>query len=549
MTAKPQANDCVDSVGEALGALSSVVGVEHVCADGGTLDRYGRSGMPEGTMPMAVVSPGSTQQVRRVVEIAARFGLKLYPISRGKNWGYGAACAPTPGQVIVDLGRMNRVLEVDRELAYAVIEPGVTQGQLWEHLQHHAPDLWMDATGAGPEASVVGNTLDRGFGHTRYGDHFLHTCGMEVVLADGRVLNTGYGHYANAKAGRVYRYGVGPSLDGLFAQSNFGIVTRIGIWLIPRPEAFCGYFFQSQREEDLERLVDAMAALRRQGLLQTAIHIANDLRVISSRTRYPWQRTGGRTPLPEEVRAALRREYGIGAWSGCGAISGTRGSVAAVKKAVKGALRGFEVKFLDDGRLAMARRLRRWLSAVGIGGRFGALLDVVEPLYGLLQGRPSIEHLRGAAWRVRGEVAGLGEEDGALAIDPLDCHAGLMWVSPVAPAKGTSAREVMRLIEPIYQRYGFEALVTFTIITERAMCCVTNLAFDKRDTEETARAGRCYDTLMTVLIDAGYVPYRTSVHGARKLGRGSSVFWDVRSQLKRAMDPRGILAPGRYEPQ
>ena len=93
----------------------------------------------------------------------------------------------------------------------------------------------MDATGAGLDASLVGNTLDRGFGHTPYGDHSATACGMEIVLADGSVLNTGYSHIENAKAKYCYRYGIGPFLDGLFQQSNYGIVTKIGLWLMPEP--------------------------------------------------------------------------------------------------------------------------------------------------------------------------------------------------------------------------------------------------------------------------------------------------------------------------
>ena len=124
--------------------------------------------------------------------------MPVYPISCGKNWGYGDACAPAAGSAILDLGRMNRILEVNRELAYCVIEPGVTQGQLFNYLRDNKTGLWMDATAAGPESSLVGNTADRGFGHTRYGDHFLTCSGMEIVLADGRVLNTGFGHFRMA---------------------------------------------------------------------------------------------------------------------------------------------------------------------------------------------------------------------------------------------------------------------------------------------------------------------------------------------------------------
>src|SRR5258708_11524497 len=198
------------------------------------------------------------------------------------------------------------------------MEAGATQGQTRQHLTDDKKKVRSDAAGAGPDASVVGNILERGFGHTGYGDRIQSVCGMEVALADGRVLNTGFGHYANAKAHRTHRHGIGPSLDGVFAQSNFGVVTRVGIWLMPEPEDFTAFFFFAPKHDDLADLIDRLAPLRMQGLLQSTIHIGNDLRVISGRMHYPWERTAGRTPLPADVRAALRKEFHMGAWNGGG---------------------------------------------------------------------------------------------------------------------------------------------------------------------------------------------------------------------------------------
>ncbi len=541
----PQLQNAIDAWQQALGP-------PHVAVDPAALARYARTtapGIPQSPAPHpgpdsgpgAILFPDSTAQVQDIVRIAAQYGVPVYPISRGKNWGYGDANPPTPGQVIVDLQRMNRIIEVNPELAYAVIEPGVTQQQLSDYLTQHGHDLWMDSTGAGPQASLVGNTLDRGFGHTRYGDHFLNTCGMEVVLADGRILNTGFGHYPNAQAHRVYRYGVGPFLDGLFGQSNFGIVTQIGLWLMPKPEAFCAYFFSAPNDADLADLVDHLAKLRLAGLLQSTLHIANDLRAVSARTRYPWDLTGGQTPLPRAVRLKLRQQYGLGAWNGIGAVYGTAESVRVVKQAVRQALRGYRVKFLDDRRLSHAKRLRSLLGKIGLGRGLGELIDLVEPVYGLLKGVPSDEPLAGVSWRVR-------DAGPPKPIDPLDQHAGLMWVSPVLPTSGQAAQEVVTLIEPIYKKHGFEPLVTFTMITDRAMVCVSNLSFDQRQPQETRSAQACYDELMAALIANGYIPYRTGPGGYAKLVGEGSVFWSVAGQLKAMLDPHGIIAPGRYLP-
>ncbi|MEX0886352.1 MAG: FAD-binding protein, partial [Phycisphaeraceae bacterium] len=471
-------------------------------------------------------------------------GLKLHPVSRGCNWGYGDAAPPGPGQAVLDLSSMNRILEVNAELGYAVIEPGVSQGQLWQYLKDRGLPYTIDATGAGPGASFVGNTLDRGFGHTRYGDHFLTACGMEIVLGDGRILRTGFAHYDNARAQHVYPYGVGPFLDGLFAQSNLGIVTRLGVWLAPEPEAFCAFFFQSSdAEHGLAEMVERLAPLRRQGVITSAVHIANDLRLISARARYPWDRAGGRTPLPDDVRQAMARELGVSAWTGAGAIAGPAGVVAATRKLVKRALRGQRVMFFTDRRLAWLDRVGRGLGAVGRGEGLREQLAGLKGVYALLRGEPNGHALAGTLWRVR------DARSREAVTDPLDRHAGLMWCSPVLPMTGEAAQQVRRIMEPVYAAHGFEAFSTYTMINERAMICVSNLYFDRREPDEAERARACYDELTTRLMDAGYPPYRTGPAGYGKLGRGSGwSYWDVVAQLKATLDPDGVISPGRYEP-
>lgn len=520
-----------------------LIGEPHVKGDRDARAHYARTTGVRSHEPLAVLHPESAAEVQAVVRVAGRYGIPLYPISRGKNWGYGDAAPSGENQVIVDLGRMNRIVEVNADLCYAVIEPGVTQGQLQQYLQAHHPNLWMDSSGAGPSASVVGNVLERGFGHTRYGDRFLQTCGMQVVLGDGRLLETGLGHFGNAKAHRAYRYGVGPFLDGIFSQSNYGVVTQMGVWLMPKPEAFSGYFLFSPDEASLPDLVDRLAKLRMQGLLQTTVHIANDLRVLAGRTRYPFERTGGKTPLPADVRAELREQFAVRAWSIAGAIYGTRETIAATRKALRRELAPYKVAFVDDAKIATATRMHRLLSRFGMGQKVGQQLEVIKPVYGLLKGIPTDEPLRGAGWRVRGPAS-------ATPTDPLDTHAGLMWVAPVLPASGRSAQELMKLLESTYGKYGFDTCVTFTLITERAMVCVSNIAFDRREADEAARAADCYHEVTSRLIAEGYIPYRTSATGAAALNPGGgSVFWDVAGDIKQALDPHRIISPGRYEPR
>jgi 4-cresol dehydrogenase (hydroxylating) len=527
----------------ALAEWRQCLGADYVRTEDSVRDHYARSTQPRGTRPAAVLQPRSQAEVSAAVRVATRHRVAVYPISRGKNWGYGDACAVNDGQVILDLSRMNRIWEVNEPLAYAVVEPGVTQQQLHDYLVEHNHPLWQDVTGAGPDASLVGNTLERGFGHTPYGDHYECSAGYEIVLADGRVLTTGFGHYEGAQATYISKAGLGPSIDGLFTQSNLGVVTKMGVWLLPKPERLLGFFFTVPQDDDLIAVVDRLRELRLAGVIQSAVHIANDLRVLSARQQYPWELTGGVTPLPSAIRKELRDKAGLGAWNVLGGLYGPRETVLAAARALKRLLAGTAVvKTVDERRLKAGDRVVRALRPLGMGRRLADQLRAVKPAYDLLRGIPSSAHLAGAGWRSRS-----APKSGTS--DPLDNGWGLFWLAPVLPMKGSSARELLRIVEPIYERYCFEPLITMTSITPRALCCALSVYYDKQNATESAAAQECYDRLFDAVVRAGFIPYRVGTQSMAKLSRGNDdVFWDVVGAVKDAVDPSGILAPGRYNP-
>jgi len=520
-------------------AWRAALGDDAVADDPATIERYARTTQAAAPRPSCVLYPKSTEEVQTLVRIASQHGIVLYPISCGKNWGYGDACAPTEGAAIVDLGRMNKILEVHTDLAYCVIEPGVSQGQLFNHLRDTKSGLWMDATAAGPDSSLVGNTADRGFGHTRYGDHVLTVAGMEIVLADGRVLNTGFGHFPGARAAHCYPYGVGPFMDGLFTQSNYGIITKLGLWLMPEPEDFSFFFLQAPNFEDFPRIIERLRPLRMNGTLNTAIHIGNDFRVLAGSGKYPWELAGGVAPLPQKVREHLQRLGRVQAWQGSGSLNGTRDHVRAGKRALRKALRGVaKLRFVTDRRLAIVEVVHRALSAIGQRNKLERFLKILRPNYELLKGIPTREPVMGAYWRLRKPPEGPG--------DPLDSGVGLYWVSPVMPMRGEDAMRVLNLARPIFEAHGFDFVVSMILLTERALVAIMNIAFDKSVPEECTKASACYETLLAALLKAGYPIYRSGLQGMPKLRAHDSVFWDVATDIKRALDPKDIIARGRY---
>ncbi len=534
-------------IGIALQLWSELLGREHVRSDVQSLTAYTRSTASFSTQPLAVLSPKSTEEIVEIVRVAGKFRIPVYPISRGKNWGYGDACAVTEGQVIVDLSRMDRIIEVNEELAYAVIEPGVTQRQLSEYLRENNIPLWMDCTGAGPDTSLVGNILERGFGHSPYGNRFQTVAGLQIVLADGQVLKTGFGHYPQAKTTYLFPYGIGPYLDGIFTQSNLGIVTRLGLWLMPAAECINHFLCFIEKHEDIEPVVERLRPLRMNGTLRSIVHIGNDLRLISGGQTYPLEMSGGKVPLPQEVREKLRKQAGVGAWNVSGALYGTKQQVAIARRALAKALKGKgrELVFITDRKLAVGGFLLGLLGDSQWGRNLRGKLLAAKALFDMNRGIPSSRFLAGAYWRRRG---GLPPNFPNQA-DPAADNCGMLWLSPVIPMLGNEVLRLYELIEPIFKQYGFDLFITVHMVTERALGSVITVAYNKEEMAETERALACYYTLFNAVMDAGYIPYRIGIQSMADLAHDSEVFWDVVSNIKSALDPYTIIAPGRYNPK
>ena len=291
----------------AIAAFEAVVGKAWVFTSQEDTDLYRDAyspfwGEPEEKLVSAAVAPDTTEQVQAVMRIANQYKIPIYPISTGKNLGYGGSAPVLSGSVVLDLKRMNRVLEVDEKNAYALVEPGVSYFDLYRYISDRGLKVWVDCPDPG-WGSVVGNALDRGGGYTDalYRNHFDAHCGMEIVLPDGDLLRTGMGAMPGAKTWQQYKSGFGPWVDGMFSQTSLGVVTKMGIWLMPQPDAYLSGTVRVFRRADLIPLVEIMTRLENQGVYGGMPFMGSTL-------------LGGlnpadtlKTPPPAEVSAILAR--------------------------------------------------------------------------------------------------------------------------------------------------------------------------------------------------------------------------------------------------
>jgi len=529
-----------DHWSSALRQWQAVLGSEAVVTEPKQLTAAATTTFSTRQVVPAILRPASREQVQDCLRIANHHNVPLYPVSSGKNWGYGSSVPARSGSALLDLSRMDRIVDFNEELAYVTVEPGVTQEQLHAYLIEKRSGLWMDATGSSPRASLIGNTMERGFGHTPYGDHFAHACGMEVVLPTGECIETGYSRFPNAQTGALHRWGVGPSLDGLFSQSNFGVVTRMSIWLMPKPAHFQAFFFRCDQEEQLGPVIAALNRLRLDGTLRSTVHVGNDYKVLSGLQQYPWDETGGETPLTAARMEQFRRTRQIGVWNGSGGLYGTKAQVGEARRLLRSALAGkvTRLTFVDDLMLELMRRYARPLRMVS-GWDLSKTLTVLEPVYGLLKGTPTDRPLESAYWRKRGPIPS--------GMDPDRDGCGLLWLAPILPAHGSDVMRARAAIEDILLGAGFEPMISLTLINGRAIACIISISFDREIPGEDERAMACYLQVAERMHSFGYYSYRLGIQSMAEMETPDS-YLELLRTVKSALDPRGILSPGRYEP-
>ncbi|PHM70009.1 FAD-binding oxidoreductase [Xenorhabdus kozodoii] len=178
-----------------------------------------------------IFRPNSLTALSQIVNEAKKYsGTRLHPISIGYNWGLGSKEDIADGSYLIELDNINAIRKINIEQGWAIVEPGVTQGQLSTLLK--GTGKMINITASSAYSSFLGNALDRGVGlrHQRTED----LVGLEVILPNGKIIRVGW--WPTEQHTAIYSHGVGPSLVQFFAQSSFGIVTAGVVKLHSRPE-------------------------------------------------------------------------------------------------------------------------------------------------------------------------------------------------------------------------------------------------------------------------------------------------------------------------
>jgi 4-cresol dehydrogenase (hydroxylating) len=488
-----------------------------------------------------VLCPTDASQLPSLVQIAARWGVPLYPVSTGHNWGYGCASPVQDGCVVLDLSRLNRILSCDAELGVVTLEPGVTQQQLRDYLDHHGLPFMVPTTGAGPRASLVGNALERGYGITPMADHFGAVTALEAVLADGSSYRSALSEMGGQGVGQLHKWGIGPYLDGIFSQSNFGIVTRMSIALARQPEHTEAFFFWLQAEQDLEPAVCAVRdILTSCGALLGGINLLNGYRTLSMTCDYPFAAVPAGSAIPSAMAAQMLRDHALPPWIVIGAAYGDRSVVKAALEQVRRHLKPLARRHVcfTRGKLQRVQSLARAFPR--LSGKLGSQAATMLRAFRIMEGVPDEVALPLVYWK---SPAGAPPD---LSQGLVRRERGLIWYAPLIPMKSQLVRSYTAMVTRICLEHGMEPLITLTSLSNRCFDSSVPLLFDLADVSQTERAKACFQALFEAGRALGFLPYRMGIDGMHLLHGRDSRFFDLVQKLKAAMDPQQILAPGRY---
>ncbi|MBP9127881.1 MAG: FAD-dependent oxidoreductase [Elusimicrobia bacterium] len=541
---------------DTLSLFRKVVGDDHVVVDSAEVERRARCLIPSVQRASAFVYPSNTEQLKKILEIASAHGVPLWPCGKGKNWGYGSATPAREGAVVLVLERMNQILEINETLAYAVIEPGVTYRQLHAHIKERGLRLWLDCTDGPADGSVMGNALERGIGETPYGDHFENICGLEVLLPDGRLVRTGGGPIDGYKTWNTFKWGVGPYLEGLFSQSNYGIVTKMGLWLMPEPDCFESCLFELGREESFPRLIDTLRELAFAGALRSKVHLINDVTTFGLIEDDPRRLLDGAPCLTDDHRARLRKKYNIAPWTFGAGLYGTKAQVRAARDLIKKKLGPLgNLWFLGDRRvgalktvLAILKRFRvhpkhrpwvDWVSRAILRKPFPCL-EALPHMHSIEKGNPSDYFVKHAYMKK------LGAKPADNDIDPARDHCGGIWAGIVVSLEGGEVGRVVEHCRALARKKNLDINFALMLATARSIIVLTSLFYDKTDTDETARVLALYNEIAESTQTMGYQQYRTSTAFMGRIFSKSPEFKELACRIKGVLDPGNIIAPGKY---
>lgn len=453
----------------------------------------------EGRYVLAILKPKDDVQVSKIIQLFNDIegDYSVYPISTGKNWGYGSKNPVIKNCFLLDLSNLNKIVYIDPKLGVAVIEPGVTQGQLIDAIANLP--FKLNVTNSARESSIVGNALERGIGTSRHRSEDI--LGYEVVLGNGETIKTGSLWPTTSELDKAFHYphGVGPNMMPLFNQSNFGVVTKAAVSLIPKAENI-SIIKATFSAKDLGNVYKHLRALYDQNVINTYFKIYD----LSAALNYGLEKS-------------VEDDYIL-----YGSIESSNEFSSILKQFL---LKTFEQsalfnlteivdeQYVAEGKTAAAEKI----------------------IYETFKGQNNIHSYLENLFSVQ-------------SLDEIDSSGfdGWLFFVPIIPAEEKHLIRAVELLETFRSQTDYRISLSIKCPKEKSIDLNVSIRFP-RDEYNSRKAHEMLNQLMSAFKEFGYLNYRYSIdHVTNHQFFKEDTYIASLNALKNTFDPRNIIAPGRY---
>ncbi|WP_028466970.1 FAD-binding oxidoreductase [Nisaea denitrificans] len=486
---------------------SDIVGPENVILDADQRDAWGCRTFGADMAVSAILRPGSRHEISAILRAATEHRLPVHPVSRGANWGMGSRAPFENGSVILDLSGLVEISGYDPVQGLVRVEPGVTFGMLAAYLAERESRYFVPEIGGSPEASVLANALDRGDGSI--GDRWASLGDLEVVLADGRTLETGYSATEAYRLTGLHSGAAGPIIEGLFSQSNLGVVVAAWIRLEPMPGNLAIFTSRIDSLKGLPELISTWREAQRSGAVQgRSVTLWNGVKYLARENPRSFY-------FEDEVRLAETETWHLS------------GYLQAEDSTILG-LRGDRVIQSFNAAGAETSGMIVRTDAVWQDGCEGLL------------GKPSPRNLRTVYWS-SDSIPGF--ED----MDPDADRCGLLWLCLAFPFDGEVLADFVRCAAEVLRPYGIDLNIGVEATSFRCLLSYISLSYRRAGPESDAAALDAYRALLAEAERMGLAPYRLANGLAKTTATEPSSLQTYLEEIRAVGDPNGILSKGRAD--
>ncbi len=467
-----------------IGNLKSELGPEQVFDQAEILQEYSDDWTEiPGHLPGVVVKPRTVEDIQAILKIANEQKVPVVP--RVANTNIGGLAIPEKGGIVVDMTGMNAILETNEADMYAVIEPGVTWGDMKSHLDQNYPKLRFGYSLSPPETSILANCLMDGLSNLslKHGTTAHWINGVEAVLPTGEIVRTGIGAVHENWCTKSPL----PDLGGLFINfhGTTGIVTKLSVQLWPKHPFNKRFFILAYDSDEMYDLIR----------LLVRAEVCDDIGGLS----WPVGKMlfGEKNPVyrdPSEPEQFLYID-------------------------VSGAYEG-----LFQAKLEVINRLVKEQQRSGV--RLEAPLDIQR----LVKVAPRFEKFA----------------DFPTELDFLLNLGGLTWIGTFGPT--SRWKEGVRRGMNLMEEHGFPPIVVTRPMQGGHFGVLRFISvFEKSDEERVKCVTKLNEELSDLVMELGFFPYKTPPWVIRRHeDRIDKNFRQLVKRVRNLLDPNGIMNPGKW---